>query len=1024
MEASHPTPPMPSGQPQQQVRYRPSNAPSPSPPPPPTSSISIVVEKVPQKSRSNEAIRRSYEAMHGVTPYSTGLRSIGQPLQSTSTVAALHDNWEHKLSKPKPSAWSKAFGFVRSFLTIVTSDGSRVGIDSADPSVQQREEESIMREKSKNPLSIWKIMSKSSPSREELEEHVKKNSAAFGKRYGHHILLERASEGETILHYALLRKQEDIVLYLLEQKDIIHHLVNLVYEGKRYWGEHAAHIAAVVFGDDPTWIQRLIQVGADVHTPRSVGSFFSKTGPLYMGETVLAFAACLNHHKIVSYLINDVGMDPNITDHYGNNVLHVLAWWGGYSEAPPKTIEDLRREDIEKAKEEMGSDYKVDPEISTIEEKNLLERIFKDAPEVIPSSINQYDDESAAPADDDDEKRDTYVTQMYHYLAKMKHEVRSQEEFKALSHDDRKQYLNDLKLKADDSLFNNEGLTPFIVAVQNRKVEMVQALLKFKAILNWEYGPIRQERHCLSEIDTFVEKETMNHLKGALEVAIENNDIKMINLPIFLKLLEAKWKLYGKTIFFSRFCVSLFYLLLLSVAIGLLPNDLTFYNVPGNQLNPAGRPSRLNYFDLKECRTSLVDSPIPEAVPTPPAALAENSTIEGLATQMAQGAAEKVTSIVTCNYSIVPLIRFFVEVFLVLANIMAVIREFIEITSSKMKYFRGFGALENMFQWVNISVFFSVVIFRFLPYEWNYVVENTLLGIAAIFGWISLLYFSKGDRNLGPLVVIFFKIITTDLIWFSLLIAVFVIGFSEALYLQMAPYADYLRVTAKGENAGLEDWRWLGGGFVWGVRYIFGQGSYDDLRNSEIAPFTLILFLISVLSITILLLNVFIAMLNNTFAMIFNESEKQWRMTWANLIMEMDEKILASYRLRYQTRKGGAAPSRDNNKGTIQPITRIGIPRVATVVKPQKRIDEDNSKAQDLSGHTATTAASTTAPKEEKKGSSEWNGYIYDFVLEFKKGVDRPVRMFASFDETSPLYGETSVATFKKGKVKNRRGDE
>ncbi|KAJ3300876.1 hypothetical protein HDU76_005993 [Blyttiomyces sp. JEL0837] len=50
-----------------------------------------------------------------------------------------------------------------------------------------------------------------------------------------------------------------------------------------------------------------------------------------MGETVLAFAAVMGHQRIVNYLIRDLHYDPNVTDSWGNNVLHVLAWHGYYS---------------------------------------------------------------------------------------------------------------------------------------------------------------------------------------------------------------------------------------------------------------------------------------------------------------------------------------------------------------------------------------------------------------------------------------------------------------------------------------------------------------------------------------------------------------------------------------------------------------------------------------------------------------------------------------------------------------------
>ncbi|KAJ3108655.1 hypothetical protein HDU97_000511 [Phlyctochytrium planicorne] len=958
------------------TQYRPATS------PPENDLLNVIVHSEPQlKTMSNEKLANAYMNAHGVSTTTTANNSMATGLKAepsshtaselmgSGTVAEFHERLLGHKRKVKPTFGKRMASLAWSFFNIALSDGSRVAMEAADPKAEDNMQDELMSKKSRNPLSIWKIMTSSTPTRQALENHVNTHNKEFERRFGYHMLFERASEGESILHFALLRKQLDIVEYLLECEDVIGDLVNLTYEGGQYWGEHAAHIAVVVFGDDPTWLKRLVNAGADVHTPRAIGSFFQINGPLYMGETILAFAACMNHHRIVTYLIEDVKVDPNILDHHGNNVLHVLAHWGDYSKVAPVSREDA--EALAKPANNSSALY--------------LEGVEKHYWSNVDQTTSPCDDAEEEEEDSDKKKPDPHVTQMYYYLAKMKHEVRSQEEFWALSEDDKKSYLSDLAYKADDTLSNVEGLTPFIVAVQHKRFELVQAILKFKATINWEYGPVRQERHCLSEIDTFVQRETMNHRKGALEIAISNKDIKIVNLPIFLKLLEAKWKLYGSTIFYSRLTVSFIYLVLLSAAIALLPNNINFYSrIPGDDKNltTTSNPTRLNYFDLRNC---TIDKTSPLVLP--------------------DGSEE------ACGFSLIPIIRFIVEIFLVFSNLLAMFREGVEISSSKSMYFRGFGALENLFQWLNILVFFSVVVFRFLPYGWADVYENTFLGIAAISGWISLLYFSKGSRRLGPLVTIFFRIILTDLITFVFLIAVFVIGFSEALYLQMAPVADY--ADKKGsDNVGLADWRWLGGGFVWGVRYVFGQGSYDDLRTTDAYAFTLILFLVAVLSITILLLNVFIAMLNNTFALVYAESEKQWRMSWANLIMEMDEKILAQYKQSPRKRP---------------PITRIGIPRKATIVKPEKRIKEDQSKEDALTGTTAVTEVVDTEPtkKDHKKDSAKkWSGYIYDFVLEFKSGQDRPIRMFATFDETSPLFEDTSVSNLRKrSKISNRRDD-
>ncbi|KAI8853821.1 hypothetical protein BC829DRAFT_258811 [Chytridium lagenaria] len=98
----------------------------------------------------------------------------------------------------------------------------------------------------------------------------------------------------------------------------------------------------------------------------------------------------------------------------------------------------------------------------------------------------------------------------------------------------------------------------------------------------WEYGPVCLARYCLSELDTFVDRETMNHKVGAVQIAVENKDIEIITMPIFQQLLQAKWRLYGLRVNLSRFFTHFIYMILLSLSIALLPNGIPFYTSDRN----------------------------------------------------------------------------------------------------------------------------------------------------------------------------------------------------------------------------------------------------------------------------------------------------------------------------------------------------------------------------------------------------------------------------------------------------------
>ncbi|XP_076766819.1 transient receptor potential cation channel subfamily V member nanchung [Xylocopa sonorina] len=157
-------------------------------------------------------------------------------------------------------------------------------------------------------------------------------------------LSERGAVGETILHLCMLHATAihiDLAKRLLR---FYPKLINDVYISDEYYGESALHIAIV--NEDPALVKFLLDSGADVHE-RCVGNFMcpedqkasrsdsldhewvcvnpetNYNGYVYWGEYPLSFAACLGQEECYR-LILARGADPNKQDTNGNTVLHML----------------------------------------------------------------------------------------------------------------------------------------------------------------------------------------------------------------------------------------------------------------------------------------------------------------------------------------------------------------------------------------------------------------------------------------------------------------------------------------------------------------------------------------------------------------------------------------------------------------------------------------------------------------------------------------------------------------------------
>ncbi|KAI9341749.1 ankyrin repeat-containing domain protein [Obelidium mucronatum] len=236
-----------------------------------------------------------------------------------------------------------------------------------------------------------------------------------------------------------------------------------------------------------------------------------------------------------------------------------------------------------------------------------------------------------------------------------------------------------------------------------------------------------------------------------------------------------------------------------------------------------------------------------------------------------------------------PIVRLVFEVISVFGVVALVGGEFKEFFTQGLGYFVGYGAGENVIQWSFAGLVLTIPIFRFaiaaaVDHErWFYLLdtENIILAFAAILGWVYLLNFSKGFKSVGPLVVVFKKILTEDLMqWLALYIPL-TAGFAAAYFLQMneIPY------ETQGEHHPAYDWNTYGGAVLWTTRYIYAQANREHWRESKLPGFTGFLFVLYGFVVMVLLHQL------ETFKEVVGDSKRYWAIQFAYLIIDTDEKL-------------------------------------------------------------------------------------------------------------------------------------
>ncbi|CAK8683420.1 unnamed protein product [Clavelina lepadiformis] len=175
-------------------------------------------------------------------------------------------------------------------------------------------------------------------------------------------------------------------------------------------------------------------------------------------------------------------------------------------------------------------------------------------------------------------------------------------------------------------------------------------------------------------------------------------------------------------------------------------------------------------------------------------------------------------------------------------------------------------------------------------YTCSLAAENVLLTIAICTCVPYLLFFCRGFKLVGPFIVAIYNMITGDLLRFLIIYLIFLMGFSQAMYVIF---------RGSGHELFSHPFQSVMGMFVitlgeFGDLYI----EFDQARHPLAAK---MLFFVFMILVTVLLINVLIAMMGNTFNKIA-ETRWEWQRQWAKIVLVMEQSVTPYHRKRKQRR--------------------------------------------------------------------------------------------------------------------------
>ncbi|XP_045165814.2 transient receptor potential cation channel subfamily V member 5-like isoform X2 [Mercenaria mercenaria] len=190
--------------------------------------------------------------------------------------------------------------------------------------------------------------------------------------------------------------------------------------------------------------------------------------------------------------------------------------------------------------------------------------------------------------------------------------------------------------------------------------------------------------------------------------------------------------------------------------------------------------------------------------------------------------------------------------------------------------------------------------FRFTGKQY---VEDVLLILSVPGSWFFLLFFARSVKLTGPFVTLIYKMCTGDLFRFGIIYVIFLIGFTQGFYFLF-------------RDINQESFSTLPSTIMTLFQMTLGEFKYHDFDLTRYALLTKLVFAVFMILVPILLLNMLIAMMGNTYQCVISKSEKEWRKQWAKIVVVLErgftKKQLQHYHREYSIKLG--EPSTENGK--------------------------------------------------------------------------------------------------------------
>jgi len=207
--------------------------------------------------------------------------------------------------------------------------------------------------------------------------------------------------------------------------------------------------------------------------------------------------------------------------------------------------------------------------------------------------------------------------------------------------------------------------------------------------------------------------------------------------------------------------------------------------------------------------------------------------------------------------------------------------EMAEFWSSGLSYFQQAGAafLENA---LSFSFCMAIPIALICELAGSFNTANFFVSVALLFAWGYTLALLMGFELTGPFVIMIYKMIMSDIARFLIIYLVILVGYSTAFFAIANPVE-----VGSVWNKMFYDHVYNLFTVLLGNTDFVGFNATIDVSSSYVG-FSSLLLLTYIIIITILLLNMLIAMMGDTFNTVKEQSHEEWHLAYAQIIFSIE----------------------------------------------------------------------------------------------------------------------------------------